>query len=98
MLDPRTGRPVENELASASVVAADAATADALATALFVLGLDKAADFCQDHTEIGALLVLKPRARSGEPPRVVTFNLPPEDVDLTPGETPPDPQTVEYQT
>ncbi len=79
VLDPRTGRPA-GELASASVLAPDAATADALATALFVMGLDKAADFCHNHPRIAALLVLKPE-RSGPTarlPRVVTFNLPPE--------------------
>ena len=40
ILDPRTGRPVDQVL-GASVVAADAATADALATALNVLAPEK---------------------------------------------------------
>lgn len=80
VLDPRHGRPAD-ELASASVVAADAATADALATAFFVMGLDKVAAFCQDHVDIGAVLVLKraPDDRDGIP-RVVTFNLSRRDV------------------
>ncbi len=76
MLDPRKGEPAD-ELAGASVVADDAATADALSTALFVMGLDKAADFCKDHAKIGAVLVLRPERGGGscESPRVVTFNL-----------------------
>jgi thiamine biosynthesis lipoprotein len=76
VLDPRSGRPA-NELASASVLADDAATADALSTALFVMGLDKARDFCKDHAKIGAVLVLKPERHGGsrESPRVVTLNL-----------------------
>jgi thiamine biosynthesis lipoprotein len=37
VVDPRTGRPVERVVASASVLAADCATADAWATALMVL-------------------------------------------------------------
>lgn len=37
-IDPRTGRPVTHELASVTVLADSAATADALATALLVLG------------------------------------------------------------
>lgn len=38
VLDPRSGRPVAGEVASVTVVGPDAARADALATALFVLG------------------------------------------------------------
>ncbi len=38
IIDPRTGRPAEHALASVSVVHADAARADAWATALMVLG------------------------------------------------------------
>jgi len=40
VIDPRTGRPVEHGLASVSVVHRDGAWADALATALLVLGPD----------------------------------------------------------
>jgi thiamine biosynthesis lipoprotein len=38
ILDPRTGRPIAHSLASVSVVHEDGAWADALATALLVLG------------------------------------------------------------
>ena len=37
-IDPRTGKPVEHDVASTSVIADDCMTADALATALMVLG------------------------------------------------------------
>ncbi|MFT5500373.1 MAG: thiamine biosynthesis lipoprotein [Woeseiaceae bacterium] len=37
-IDPRTGRPVRHQLASVSVVAGQAARADALATAMLVMG------------------------------------------------------------
>jgi thiamine biosynthesis lipoprotein len=40
VIDPRTGQPVEHSLASVSVVHCDGAWADALATALLVLGPD----------------------------------------------------------
>jgi thiamine biosynthesis lipoprotein len=40
-IDPRTGRPVTGDLASVSVVHPDSACADAMATALFVLGPDE---------------------------------------------------------
>jgi len=99
VLDPRTGRPAE-ELAAASVLAPDGATADALATALLVMGLDKAADFCQNHPAIAALLVLKrePAGRANLLPPVATFNLPPEDVNLRPGQDPPGTRTVDLRT
>ncbi|MBP7935513.1 MAG: FAD:protein FMN transferase [Phycisphaerae bacterium] len=81
LLDPRTGFPADL-LASASAVAPDAATADALATAFFVMGLDKTRAFCQNHPQIGALLVIKPQdpARKAAVPQVVTFNVPGKDL------------------
>lgn len=39
-IDPRTGRPIDNGVASVSVIAADCMTADGWATALTVLGPD----------------------------------------------------------
>lgn len=86
LIDPRTGWPADG-LASVTVLAPDAATADALSTALFIMGLDKAAAFCQNHPEIAALLVPNRNGDDGQDarPRVVTFNLPPEDVRLMPG-------------
>ncbi|MDH3475327.1 MAG: FAD:protein FMN transferase, partial [Rhodospirillales bacterium] len=41
IIDPRSGAPVEHALAAVSVVARSAMTADALATALMVLGPDR---------------------------------------------------------
>ncbi|HOB76401.1 MAG TPA: FAD:protein FMN transferase [Phycisphaerae bacterium] len=85
VLDPRKGEPA-GELGSVTVLAPDAATADALSTAFFVWGLDKTAEFCQNHRDVAALVVLNPEAapRSGKRPSVLTFNLPREDVDLHP--------------
>jgi thiamine biosynthesis lipoprotein len=42
IIDPRTGEPIAHRLASATVVDRDGARADALATALLVLGPDEA--------------------------------------------------------
>ncbi len=57
VIDPRTGWPAAGML-SASVVTRDAATADALATAFFVGGLDLARRYCDTHPDTLALLTL----------------------------------------
>ncbi len=44
-IDPRDGRPIRHELAAAYVIDPSAARADALATALMVLGLDESRAF-----------------------------------------------------
>ncbi len=46
-IDPKTGRPVEHNLAIASVVADDCMTADALATAVMVMGREMGAELCE---------------------------------------------------
>ena len=56
-IDPRTGRPVTHRLASASVLAGTAAEADALATALMVLGPDAALEFAERENVAAYLLV-----------------------------------------
>ena len=93
LIDPRTARPCEpassgTELGSVSVLASDSATADALSTALFVAGLDKAMVFCENHREIAALMVLRDAGSSGQTtqPRVVALNLPPQDLDTGPAQ------------
>mgnify|MGYP002855030345 CR=1 FL=1 len=48
-IDPRTGRPVQHNLLSATVVAPDATTADAVATWCMVLGLDDALRMLTDE-------------------------------------------------
>lgn len=57
ILDPRTGWPAEG-IYSTTVVTTNAADADALATALYVLGPDRAAAWCRDHPEVGLLMAI----------------------------------------
>lgn len=57
-IDPRTGRPAMNALLSASVIADDAATADALGTALMVLGPEDAKAWLMVHDEVQAYLII----------------------------------------
>jgi thiamine biosynthesis lipoprotein len=56
ILDPRTGRPVAGMI-SVTVVAASAMEADALSTALFVLGPDAGLGLLQSHPGCGAIFV-----------------------------------------
>ncbi len=60
ILDPRTGWPVDTML-SVSVIAPDAALADALSTAFFVLGVEKALSACDNFMNTGAILFPYPQ-------------------------------------
>ncbi|MBR5135290.1 MAG: FAD:protein FMN transferase [Clostridia bacterium] len=42
ILDPNTGKPVDNDLLSVTILCASSTTADALSTACFVMGFDRA--------------------------------------------------------
>jgi thiamine biosynthesis lipoprotein len=55
LIDPRTGRPAARTL-RAWAHAPDAAVADALSTAFFVMGDEEVAAFCAVHAGIGAAL------------------------------------------
>lgn len=60
ILDPRSGWPAE-EMLSVTVIAPTAAEADALSTAFFVLGVEKAREYCDNSPEVSALLIPPPR-------------------------------------
>ena len=56
-IDPRIGQPVQHNILSATVVAADCTTADAYATAFMVMGLEKSMEFCKKHPELNAYFI-----------------------------------------
>ncbi|MEM7108747.1 MAG: FAD:protein FMN transferase [Bacteroidota bacterium] len=56
-IDPSTGYPIQHELLSVTVIADDCHTADALATAFMVLGLEKTVAFLSQHLEFDAFLI-----------------------------------------
>lgn len=75
ILDPRSGWPAEG-MASATVLAPTAAEADALATAFFILGVEKATQYCAAHPEVSAILL--PDGESSIP---VLIGLAPDNVE-----------------
>src|SRR6478735_8126 len=56
-IDPESGYPVQREILSASVFAADAITADAWATAFMVMGHERALETLKKHPELDAFLI-----------------------------------------
>jgi thiamine biosynthesis lipoprotein len=72
IIDPRTGWPAQGPL-SVTVLHPSATWADALATALYVMGVDQAIQFCQSNPEVG-MLALLPGERQGSI-EVVTCNI-----------------------
>ncbi|MBA3314969.1 MAG: FAD:protein FMN transferase [Planctomycetaceae bacterium] len=66
-LDPRSGRPIEHTLVSASVLAPTCMTADAYATTVMVLGPAEGYDWLVER-DIAALLIVKVGERFVEKP------------------------------
>ena len=62
ILDPATGCPVQHNLASVTVIATNGLTADALATALFVLGPERGLRWVEAHPDIAALFIIREEA------------------------------------
>ena len=64
-MDKRTGMPADNNLASVTVIAENGAMADAYATALSVMGEEKAIAFQKKHPQIQIILIRKEVNNSG---------------------------------
>ena len=56
-IDPSTGFPVTHDIVSVSVVAKNCATADAYATALMVLDIDKGIELINSFDELEAVII-----------------------------------------
>lgn len=51
IIDPRTGYPAEQGLASVSIIASDGTQADALSTSLFIMGLEAGSVYWRAHAD-----------------------------------------------
>ena len=58
-IDPRSGYPAQTDIASATVVTSQCIDADALATALIILGIDKAIQLIEDTSNTEAFLIIR---------------------------------------
>ncbi len=63
IFDPRTGRPVDTNIRSATAVAPTGTESDALSTAFFILGEDAVRAYCAKHPAVRALLVVEREGR-----------------------------------
>lgn len=59
IMDPRTGWPVQNNIGGVTVVATNGMTADALATTLFVLGVDAGLKLIETWPRTAALFIVR---------------------------------------
>ena len=59
IIDPATGYPVENGIASVSVIASEGKLCDALSTALFVMGLERAEDYWRLYRGFEMILIME---------------------------------------
>ena len=62
ILNPRTGWPVENELASVTIFSESSAWGDALSTAAFALGTEKGTEMIEGIGGVEALFIAKDRS------------------------------------
>ncbi|MGF1580304.1 MAG: FAD:protein FMN transferase [Gemmataceae bacterium] len=79
VIDPRTGWPAEG-LASATAIAPTAALADALATAFFIMGVEKTREYIAKHPDVGTILL--PAKEDAQP---IVLNIPEDEIQLSSG-------------
>ena len=64
-IDPKTGRPVQHNILSATVLADQCALADAYATSFMVMGFERARQLLDKHPELMAYLIYDDNGKMG---------------------------------
>lgn len=59
IIDPKSGAPVDNDILSVTVIASEGRLCDALSTALFVMGKDKAVEHWRTHKDFDMIMLCK---------------------------------------
>lgn len=59
ILDPATGRPIQHQLASVTVIAPNGLTADGLATTLYVMGPERGLEWIEARPDYAALFIVR---------------------------------------
>lgn len=59
IMDSRTGYPADNGLISATIVGKSGVQGDAMSTALFVMGTERAIEFCKAQNDFDVILITK---------------------------------------
>lgn len=59
IIDEKTGRPSESDIKSITIICSNSMQADALSTAVLVMGLDKGIDFLSSVGEVEAIIVTR---------------------------------------
>lgn len=57
IIDPATGHPVDNGLASVTIIADEGKMGDALSTSMFVKGLDQAQEYWRAHQDFDMIII-----------------------------------------
>jgi FAD:protein FMN transferase len=64
LFDPRIGKPISNNIASVTVIAPNCMLSDALATSLFVIGLNRGLSIVESYKDVECLFVVRQKDAS----------------------------------